>query len=51
MFVSTKDRYVRTAAGLKLTRNQPGGEVVHRLWLELEVGTQPQPANNFGEAI
>ena len=51
MFVSTKDRYIRTVAGPKVAQKCSGGEVVHRLLLELGAGTQPQPVNNFGEAI
>jgi hypothetical protein len=51
MFVSTKDRYVRTAAGLKVAHPGLAGEVVHRLLLGLEGETEPQPVNNFGEAI
>ena len=51
MFVSTKDRYIRTAAGLKVTLDDRDNEVVHWLLPELEAGIQPQPVNNFGEAI
>jgi len=51
MFVSTKDRYVRRAIGLKVTQIAFGGEVVHRLWPAVEGESQPQPVNNFGEAI
>jgi len=32
-------------------RSRAGGEVVHRLWLGLEVETPAQPVNNFGEPI
>jgi hypothetical protein len=51
MFVSTKDRYVRRAIGLKVTRNGFRGEVVHRLLLQLGRRIQHPPVNNFGEPI
>ncbi len=51
MFVSTKDRYVRTAAGLKVARGEFGGEVVHQPLPGLGEETQHRLMNNFGEAI
>jgi hypothetical protein len=51
MFVSTKDRYVRRAIGLRVTQIVFDGEVVYRLLPALEEKSQPQPVNNFGEAI
>jgi hypothetical protein len=51
MFVSTKDRYVRRAIELKATKMSFGSEVVYRLWPATEGKSQPQPVNNFGEAI
>ena len=49
--LSAKERYVRIGGRTESNRKQTGGEVVHRLWPAVEEESQPQPMNNFGEAI